>query len=62
MEIRAAFFDLDETLYPLGNKVVYLLGERMNQFIEDKLAIPHDEVRSFRIHYIGLTERPLKVW
>ncbi|MHC1771785.1 MAG: pyrimidine 5'-nucleotidase [Flexilinea sp.] len=48
MEIRAAFFDLDETLYPLGNKVVYLLGERMNQFIEDKLAIPHDEVRSFR--------------
>lgn len=48
MKIRALFFDLDETLYPFGNKVVYVLGERMNHFISEKLNISQDEVKGFR--------------
>ncbi|NMB92585.1 MAG: pyrimidine 5'-nucleotidase [Flexilinea flocculi] len=48
MKIRALFFDLDETLYPFGNKVVYVLGERMNHFISEKLNISESEVKGFR--------------
>ncbi len=48
MKIKAAFFDLDETLYPLGNHVVSLVGEKMNRYIETALSIPREEVSSFR--------------
>lgn len=48
MAFRAIFFDLDETLYPIGNEVVDVLTNRMNLFIEDKLSVPKEEVKKLR--------------
>ncbi len=62
MVYEAIFFDLDETLYPVGNQVVSILMDRMNQYIEESLKIPRDEVAAFRenlYHIYGTTAKGL---
>jgi putative hydrolase of the HAD superfamily len=48
MAFRAIFFDLDETLYPIGNEAVEVLTNRMNLFIEESLSVPKEEVKKLR--------------
>jgi pyrimidine 5'-nucleotidase len=48
MNYKAVFFDLDETLYPMGNESIKVITDRMNEYIRRSLAIPDSEVKNFR--------------
>lgn len=41
-------FDLDETLYPIGNPSIKKITDRMNEYIVKTVNVPDLEVKSFR--------------
>ena len=45
------FLDLDDTLYPSSNGVWDAIGERINLFMMERLAIEPDRVRVLRDSY-----------
>ena len=48
MTYKAILFDLDETLYPMGNPSIQMITNRMNEYIEKSLDIPVSDVKTFR--------------
>ena len=38
MRFRTIFFDIDETLYPVGSEFVNIFSKRMDQFIDERFA------------------------
>jgi len=48
MSYNTIFFDLDDTLYPPNSGLWDLIGERINQFIQEKLEIPPAETTLLR--------------
>lgn len=51
MRFTTAFFDLDGTLYPGDNGLWEAIGERMNDFICNRVGIPESEVSQLREKY-----------
>ena len=53
--IKVVLFDLDETLYPRSSKLMSLIGQRIDEYVIDKIGIPAakaDEIRRhWRTHY-----------
>jgi putative hydrolase of the HAD superfamily len=49
--IRTLLLDLDDTLYPAGNGVWEAIGERINQFIVDRLGVSVEEASALRAGY-----------
>ena len=63
MHLDTFFIDLDDTVYPPNTGIWERIGERMNLFIEQRLAIPHDEVSALRRSFYetyGTTMRGLE--
>lgn len=50
MRITTLFIDVDDTLYPKTTGIWDAIGERMNEYIHRRLAIPLPEVASLRQH------------
>jgi len=48
MSYNTIFFDLDDTLYPPNSGLWDLIGERINQFIQETLEIPPAETTLLR--------------
>ncbi len=48
MPLETFFIDLDETVYPRNTGIWQRIGQRMNEFIEQRLHVPHDEVSTLR--------------
>ncbi len=46
------FLDLDDTLYPSANGVWEAIGERINQFMVERLSISPDNVREIRDSFL----------
>jgi len=47
-------FDLDDTLYPPGNGLWDEIGERINQFMIERLGIAPDQVNAVRRQYLQM--------
>lgn len=45
------FFDVDDTLYPPTNGVWQFIGDRINQYMVERLAIPPDRASALRKSY-----------
>jgi pyrimidine 5'-nucleotidase len=63
MRLETFFIDLDETVYPPNTGIWQRIGQRMNEFIEQRLMIPHDEVSALRHNFFltyGTTMRGLE--
>lgn len=57
------FFDLDETLYAKGNGLWNAIGNRMNQYMVEKLGMPEEQISKIRQNYFeefGTTLRGLQ--
>jgi pyrimidine 5'-nucleotidase len=64
MALDTLIFDLDDTLYPPTTGVWGAIGERINQFIVDNLALDSAEVKQVRdelFHTYGTTLRGLQI-
>ena len=64
MALDTLIFDLDDTLYPPTTGVWDAIGERINQFIVDNLALETAEVKQVRdelFHTYGTTLRGLQL-
>jgi len=58
------FFDLDDTLYPSSNGVWAAIRERMNQYMQEMLGMPQEEIATMRKRYFetyGTTLRGLQI-
>jgi len=58
------FIDLDDTIYASGNGLWSAIGQRMNQFMVEILALPPEQVPSIRRSYFeiyGTTLRGLQI-
>lgn len=51
MDLRVAFLDLDDTLYPPADGVWDAIGERIQAFIMDRLALTEAEAGAMRRQY-----------
>ena len=64
MTIDTIFFDLDATLYPESNGLWPAIRSKIDQYMHDRVKIPHSEIPSLRedyyIHY-GTTLRGLQI-
>ena len=63
MTLDTFFIDLDETVYPRNTGIWQRIGARMNEFIEQRLNVPHDEVSALRHSFFvtyGTTMRGLE--
>jgi putative hydrolase of the HAD superfamily len=63
MQFSSVFFDLDDTLYPSTNGLWEAIREKMNQYMEEILKLPVDEIPALRRHYFityGTTLRGLQ--
>lgn len=54
MPITHLVFDLDDTLYPPGNGLWDEIGERINQFMIERLGIAPDQVNAVRRQYLQM--------
>jgi putative hydrolase of the HAD superfamily len=64
MQFSSVFFDLDDTLYPSTNGLWEAIRERMNQYMEEVLQFPVDQIPTLRRHYFmtyGTTLRGLQI-
>lgn len=63
MCFEVMFFDLDETLYPSNTGIWQAIGNRMDEYIQNELMIPGQEVTDLRnelFHQYGTTLRGLR--
>ncbi len=49
--LRTILFDLDDTLYPSSSGVWQAIGERINEYMRQRLAIPPERVPHLREEY-----------
>lgn len=49
--LRTLLLDLDDTLYPAGNGLWEAIGDRINQFIIEKVGVPPAEASALRERY-----------
>ncbi len=49
--LRTILFDLDDTLYPSSSGVWQAIGERINEYMRQRLGIPPDHVPRLREEY-----------
>jgi pyrimidine 5'-nucleotidase len=64
MHLDTFFIDLDDTVYPPNTGIWERIGQRMNLFIEQRLAIPHEDVSTLRRSFYetyGTTMRGLEI-
>ena len=62
--IKYILFDLDDTLYPKEIGLMAAIGERIHQYIEERVGLDPVAVRGLRRHYLqtyGTTLRGLQV-
>lgn len=50
-EFHTVFLDLDDTLYPGGNGIWEAIGDRITQFIVERLEVGDEEAEALRHHY-----------
>jgi pyrimidine 5'-nucleotidase len=64
MSIETIFFDLDATLYPESNGLWPAIRSKIDQYMHERVKIPHSEIPDLReyyyIHY-GTTLRGLQI-
>lgn len=48
MTITTFLVDLDDTVYPSSSGIWELIGERINQYLHQKMGVPWDEVTNLR--------------
>jgi len=61
--LRVGLFDLDNTLYPPDSGVWDAIGERMNRYMVERLAMDREQVAGLRQHFLdafGTTLNGLK--
>ena len=51
--LRYALFDLDDTLYPSHTGLWSAIGERINQYMIERLDLRPEAVPALREHYFG---------
>jgi putative hydrolase of the HAD superfamily len=64
MRFSSVFFDLDDTLYPSSNGLWDAIRDRMNQYMEEILVLPPEQISILRRQYFltyGTTLRGLQV-
>ncbi len=64
MTYTTAFFDLDDTLYPATSGIWDAIGDRINQFMHERVGIPQSDVAALRNQLYstyGTTLRGLKI-
>ncbi len=64
MQFATIFFDLDDTLYPPASGLWDEIGERINQYLHERLGFPPERVVAVREHYFhkyGTTLRGLQI-
>lgn len=52
-EFQTLFLDLDDTLYPHGNGVWHAIGDRITQFMVERLGLTQVEAVRLRQHYFA---------